>query len=346
MADNTRVSVVVPVYNVEKYLDRCVSSIVNQTYRDLEIILVDDGSPDHCPQMCEEWAKKDARIKVIHKENAGLGMARNTGIENAAGDYICFFDSDDYIHPETIAHSVALAESEQAQIVCFGNHTVNRQGAVIRSFVPESEKICYRGDEVLEEVLPSMLSPSMKKPKTKNIVPSACFCLFSTELIRQTNWRFVSEREIISEDIYSLLDLFRNVDSVAVLKEALYYYCENEASLTRVFRPERFERNKQFYQKCVELCERYSYPSIVVKSCRNPFLGNTIGTMKIAVKHYTAMHDAVQIIRTIAEDSMMQAAIRSDLEDSEKFSVRVLFWLMLKKQYFLCYILLRIKSSK
>lgn len=91
------VTVVIPVYNVEKYLDRCINSVVNQTYTNLEIILVDDGSPDRCPEMCDAWAKRDARIKVVHKKNAGLGSARNTGIDHASGEYICFVDSDDYI---------------------------------------------------------------------------------------------------------------------------------------------------------------------------------------------------------------------------------------------------------
>ena len=96
------VSVIIPVYNVEKYLDRCVESVVNQTYGNLEIILVDDGSPDGCPGKCDEWAKKDDRIKVIHKQNEGLGMARNTGIENATGEYIWFVDGDDAIDSNSI----------------------------------------------------------------------------------------------------------------------------------------------------------------------------------------------------------------------------------------------------
>ena len=96
------VTVVIPVYNVEAYLDRCVQSVVNQTYKNLEIILIDDGSPDNCPAMCDAWAQKDKRIKVVHKENAGLGYARNTGIEHATGEYICFFDSDDYVAPTLV----------------------------------------------------------------------------------------------------------------------------------------------------------------------------------------------------------------------------------------------------
>lgn len=91
------ISVIVPVYKVEKYLDECVESIVNQTYRNLEIILVDDGSPDNCPQMCDDWAKRDARIRVIHKENGGLSSARNAGLDVCTGEYISFIDSDDWL---------------------------------------------------------------------------------------------------------------------------------------------------------------------------------------------------------------------------------------------------------
>ena len=99
MNNNPKISVIVPVYKVEKYLDRCVESIVNQTYKNLEIILVDDGSPDNCPVMCDEWAEKDERIRVIHKENGGLADARNAGMNIATGDYIGFVDSDDWIEP-------------------------------------------------------------------------------------------------------------------------------------------------------------------------------------------------------------------------------------------------------
>lgn len=91
------ISVIVPIYNVEKYLDRCVDSIINQTYKNLEIILVDDGSPDNCPQMCDDYAKIDNRIKVVHKENGGLSDARNVGMKVATGEYVSFIDSDDYI---------------------------------------------------------------------------------------------------------------------------------------------------------------------------------------------------------------------------------------------------------
>ena len=97
-----KISVIVPVYKVEEYLDRCVKSIVEQTHKNLEIILVDDGSPDNCPMMCDKWAEKDSRIKVIHKKNEGVSAARNIGLDNAKGEYIGFVDSDDYLEKEAI----------------------------------------------------------------------------------------------------------------------------------------------------------------------------------------------------------------------------------------------------
>lgn len=96
-----KLSIIIPVYRVEDTLDRCMESVISQDYHDMEIIVVDDGSPDRCPQMCDEWAQKDARISVIHQENGGLSDARNSGIAKATGDYITFVDSDDFIAPDT-----------------------------------------------------------------------------------------------------------------------------------------------------------------------------------------------------------------------------------------------------
>lgn len=111
------ISVIVPVYKVEEYLDKCISSIVNQTYTNLEIILVDDGSPDSCPAMCDLWAAKDGRIKVIHKENGGSAQARNVGLDIARGDFIAFADSDDIMNCDMLNVLYSVAISQKADIV-------------------------------------------------------------------------------------------------------------------------------------------------------------------------------------------------------------------------------------
>lgn len=124
VAEEPLISVIVPVYNVEKYLDKCVDSIVNQTYKNLEIILVDDGSPDNCPKMCDNWAKKDKRIKVIHKENGGVSSARNVGIDNAKGEYIGFVDSDDWTEKKYIQKLYEVLIQENADIALCGYNRV------------------------------------------------------------------------------------------------------------------------------------------------------------------------------------------------------------------------------
>ena len=123
--DSSKISVIIPVYNVEEYLDKCVTSVLNQTYKNLEIILVDDGSPDNCPKMCDEWAKKDKRIKVVHKKNGGLSDARNSGIEVCTGEYIGFVDSDDYIDKQMYKELLKRIESTNSDMVMCGINCVN-----------------------------------------------------------------------------------------------------------------------------------------------------------------------------------------------------------------------------
>lgn len=123
MIQNEKISIIVPIFNVEKYLDKCVASIINQTYTNLEIILVDDGSPDNCPKICDKWAETDNRIKVIHKSNGGLSDARNAGLSVATGEYIAFVDSDDYIETDMYEKLLSVIINTSSDIsVCNLRH--------------------------------------------------------------------------------------------------------------------------------------------------------------------------------------------------------------------------------
>lgn len=137
MEQSPLISIVVPVYKVERFLDRCVKSILGQTYERLEIILVDDGSPDRCPQMCDAWAEKDKRIKVIHKKNGGLSDARNHGAAIAEGEYISFVDSDDYISPDYVEYLLSLLRETGADIACGAFRTVNDGEDLFQAQPPE-----------------------------------------------------------------------------------------------------------------------------------------------------------------------------------------------------------------
>lgn len=336
------VSIVIPVYKTEKYLDRCVESVVQQTYTNLEILLIDDGSPDACPQMCEDWAKKDRRIRVIHKQNAGLGMARNTGIAHAHGTYICFVDSDDFVDRHTIEHSYHMAKAEQADLVIFGLVLMDRHGKLIRKEIPE--RACYCGAEVQNDLLPNLVYENTNDTKMRNLSLSACRVLFSMDLIAKAQWLFVSERELISEDIYSQLALYKSVKRVAVLDEALYYYCVNFESLTHTHLADRYLRVRYFYQACKKLCAVSGYTEAVLDSCTSLFLGYTLGVLKQEVKFYSGCVKAIRQIKAIIDDEVLQEVLYIKRKENYGLKKNLMFLMMRLKCYVGCYCLLALQN--
>ncbi len=209
------VSIIVPVYNVEQYLEECVSSIRNQSYENLEIILVDDGSPDRCGEMCERYARDDNRIVVIHKKNGGLGDARNAGVRKASGEYLLFVDSDDYLHRELVEKTVCAAEKTRADIVIFDYATVEPGSSRSDRF---SEDICEN----------QAVSPK----KEKRII--RCSCSAINKLYRREFWN-ASGLEFPTgkyyEDLGTIPKLLAISERVIYKKEVLYYYRMREGSI-------------------------------------------------------------------------------------------------------------------
>ena len=339
------VSVVIPIYNVEKHLNRCIKSVVNQSYENIEIILVDDESPDNCPKICEEWAKKDARIKVIHKKNAGLGYARNTGIDHATGEFICFIDSDDYIALDTIEKAYNAAVKYKADIISYGYSQVKSNGEVRCSFIPNPEKLVFEGDEIRDVFLPDMIAPDTFTGKTTNIWMSMCGALFSMELITKNNWRLVSERNIISEDVYSLLCLYSNVCKVVVIPEVFYFYCENVTSLTHTYKTDRFEKIKHFYSECLIICDKFGYKNIVRQRLAYPFLSNTIAALKMITVSNQDEVEKIKMLRKVINDEMLQKVLHENSLKKEKKSRKILLIFMKCKWYRGCYVLLKMKTK-
>ncbi|SDB46910.1 Glycosyltransferase involved in cell wall bisynthesis [Pseudobutyrivibrio sp. YE44] len=276
------VSIILPIYNVEKYLDRCMESVINQTYRNIEIIMVDDGATDSCPQKCEEWAKKDSRIKVVHKKNAGLGEARNTGLEHATGEFVFFLDSDDFVSKDLVAQCISKQIENDADIVLYGFSRVDGNGNVYKNNIPQPSKVLYTGNEVREDVLPALIA---SKGKTvSGLWMSAWCCMYSKAKIDSINWKFVSEREIIAEDVYSLLTLYSVVDRVAIVTKALYFYCDNAASLTHVFREDRIDKINHFLRESLKKVELYKYGELIEECICFLYSSFLIAALKMIIK--------------------------------------------------------------
>lgn len=240
------ISVIVPVYNVEQYLIRCVDSIRRQTYKNLEIILVDDGSPDRCPEMCEQIKALDSRVKVVHKKNGGLGFARNSGLDTATGEYVVFIDSDDWISEDHIENLYRAANDTSADAVIGSHTTAAPDGTFYRHSVKIEPRV-YEDHEIRDKIVLPLIGAELSYPQDVQLNSSSCMNLYNRNVIEKANIRFRSEREAVSEDMYYNVDFFCNAKRVAVIDEAGYFYFQNFSSITRKYDPQSFERTVRFY---------------------------------------------------------------------------------------------------
>ena len=238
---NELVSIIVPIYKVEQYLKECIDSIINQTYKNLEIILVDDGSPDNCGKICDEYEKKDNRIKVIHKENGGLSSARNAGLDVARGDYISFIDSDDYVSNEFIEKLYLLCKKNNADISeCNFVRFIDSKEVKLEI---NNNTFLYSSEEMQERIYSTEASRTVivcNKLYKKYIYDSLRFPLGK-----------------INEDEFITYKAFYNCkEKIAVTSESLYYYRYNENSIMgkkynirRLDVLTAFRERKEFYKK-------------------------------------------------------------------------------------------------
>ena len=209
-----QVTVIVPVYKVEKYLERCIDSIINQSYSNLEIILVDDGSPDRCPAICDSYALREERIKVIHKENGGLSSARNAGINEANGQYFCFVDSDDYILPDMIEQLVRSAQTFRTSIsACSFSSEEDRMQPGLTD-----EIRLFSAAEALREILTDGV-----------ICTSAWAKLYDRALFSDV----VFPEKMIFEDYATVYKLVHKAGMIAFADMAKYYYTPNYSGITK-----------------------------------------------------------------------------------------------------------------
>ena len=206
----TAISVIVPIYRVEKYLPACIDSILNQTFTDFELILVDDGSPDRCPEICDETAKRDARVRVIHQANQGLSAARNAGIEAARGAWLSFVDSDDYIAPQFYEKLYQTAQRTDADCVMCSVQNVDESGKPIDSALMRVADEVKTGREVLRKIGRDDVTPYL----------TAWNKLYRRKLFNTL--RYPAGRQ--NEDVFVFAELFCQVQRAACVAEPLYFY--------------------------------------------------------------------------------------------------------------------------
>ena len=242
-----KISIIVPVYNVEEYIHRCIDSILAQTFTDFELILVNDGSPDQCGKICDEYAENDSRIKVIHKKNGGLSDARNAGLEIAQGEYIGFVDSDDYIEHDMYEKLIEACKEDNSQLAMCGRYKV--LGEELKPMFSFKGRKIWQSREAIEKLL-----------TWDNIDSSAWDKLFSRNLFEEL--RFPVGK--YNEDIYIMTQIIHQAGKIVHIGDAKYYYFHRLDSITT----ENFSEKKldllEANQKVTELVKKY-YPHLEMK---------------------------------------------------------------------------------
>lgn len=233
-----KLSVIVPVYNTEKYLRECIESILAQTFTDFELILVDDGSIDSSGAICDEYAGKDRRIQVIHQPNAGVTNARKSGVRCAGGTYFSFVDSDDWIHPEMFEQMVAKGEATNADmVVCDICLEYEAKTEISPSLAEEG---FYTKDQLCDKIYPTMLMDV--KFRRPGILGSSCNKLFHRNLVKKVFWQ-VDDSFVYGEDALFCYAALLESNSIFVLRKPLYHYRQHSASVMHQYNSTRCYEN-------------------------------------------------------------------------------------------------------
>ena len=268
----SKVSVIIPVYKVEKYLRKCLDSVIYQTYRDLEIIIIDDGSPDGCGAICDEYARKDDRISVIHKKNEGLCAARNDGLKLVSGKWVLFVDSDDWCELDLVQKAVKAAEEKDVDILLFNPYrNIDEDNSKeIKAFPKEFEtadKSIISDMQLL--ALSTVYNPmggtwSQGFPWDK---------LFSTDLILGNNLKFATNVKA-NEDVIFNLNAFQFAKRIAYIDCTLYHYRLNPTSIGYKYTPDRVQIDKDVYEEMYTIGKKYGLSEKYFEALNIRTIGN------------------------------------------------------------------------
>lgn len=329
-------SIILPVYNVKNYLNRCVDKLLREKFRNFEIILVDDGSTDGCYNICNEYMKKDSRISVIHKENGGLSSARNEGFKIAKGKYIFWLDSDDYIVQDALNILYNYLKDENIDIIKYNfiKQPVN---------VPEYS-ILKAGIYNKEEICNSVLKLAIEN--TGRFIWSVWSHVYRRKFLEQNNLSFVSEREIGSEDYLFNLQTYLRAKKILVIKEALYNYDLRIGSLTNRYRWNLMDQYLKLYNlMCNEVVQ--SDNNQLMESLYNFYVWNgyhvlMTNEMRITEKHKTK--DRNQNIRKLLKQESFANALKEIKTNELSMSQVIIYSFMKLRLWYMLIVLMKIRK--
>lgn len=278
--NSSKISIIIPVYNVERYLEQCIESVINQTYNNLEIILINDGSTDSSGLICDDYALKDRRISVIHKENKGLSDTRNVGILNATGEYLMFLDSDDWLDLSTCELALNTAKENNAELV-FWSYIREYESISLpkKIILSELSQIVFEKSDVknkLQRRIVGLVNEELNNPGNMDSLVTACMKLYKTVAIR--NIEFVDTKEIGTEDMLFNLYAFSNINKAVYINKELYHYRrDNKESLTSTNDHNLYYKWKNLFNLIEQYLIENDYEEVFFQAYNNRICLSIIG---------------------------------------------------------------------
>ncbi len=255
-----KVSIIVPIYNVGNYLDTCITSLVNQTLKEIEILLIDDGSTDDSPAICDKYAQQDTRVRVIHKKNGGLGSARNCGIETASGEYVTFVDGDDYLEIDTYEKMYNMAKDHNLDIIRYRANRFVKEGV----FTEKNDDLTLFQTNDIDDIRQSALcifsDPIFPNEKNLNLEGSVCFALMRLSIFKENNIQCISERRFPLEDTEFSYNIYQHANSIGKVPATFYHYRINQASISHTIKLDKIEKTANQCVHMLKLLKRDNYP--------------------------------------------------------------------------------------
>lgn len=343
------ISIVVPIYNAEKYLVRCIESIINQTYRQIEIILVDDGSTDSSIEICNSYKKKDGRIKVIAQKNCGVSSARNIGLDNATGEFVMFIDSDDWVELNICDSMVNLAVQHKCDIV-FCSYTKCYNNKSVRKNIIETNKDVIIFDkkttkEFLLRRIIGLIGIELRRPEHMDSIVTATAKLYRRELI--TNIKFISIKEIGTEDALFNIEVFGTAKKCCYLNQNLYnYWRSNSSSLTRNFDFSLYSRWNNLFAMIEKYIKEKKLDSTYSNALSNRIALSIIGIGINVVSSDINFKKKKEDLKKILSDKNYEKALKNLDLNYFDFKWKIFFYSAIHKHinilYFMLYVISKI----
>lgn len=336
-----KVSIIIPVYNVQQYLERCLNTVVNQTLKDIEIIIVNDDSKDDSLQICEKYQNKDSRIQVYSKKNEGLSLTRNYGLQFAKGEYVAFLDSDDYIDLNFYEELYKSAKENDADAV-FTNLKVHLfNGEIIKK-----DENPFSGNNILPiAVIKNMLNVFDEKTYKNNYMGMCVWrSIYKSQNIKDNNITFLSERLYLSEDILFNIDFLTHSKKVNFIDSTYYYYCQNNNSLTHSYREDRFSKSIVLYET---ICEKIKKMKIY-NECSSGIASLFWGYIRVSIKQeITCKEKSLKNRITGIKNIMKNEYVKNtySIKSKENNKRNIIDFLIYKNSAYLIYFIYKIMKK-